>query len=98
MVLVALPIWFIIGVLITFSPELGRDMGLATPPQAGRAVLWYYLGLTLGDLTTGYLSQRLNSRKPQPWRNGSMSFSWPRWASAAEMARDSAATFTGKAA
>ena len=62
-VLVALPIWVIIGVIITFSPELGRDMGLSTPPQAGRAVLWYYLGLTLGDLTTGYLSQRLNSRK-----------------------------------
>ena len=62
-VLVALPIWFIIGVLITFSPELGRDMGLANPPQPGRAVLWYYLGLTVGDLTTGYLSQRFANRK-----------------------------------
>jgi MFS transporter, putative metabolite:H+ symporter len=62
-VMVALPIWFIIGVLITFSPELGRDMGLAVAPQAGRAVLWYYVGLTLGDLTTGYLSQRLGTRK-----------------------------------
>jgi MFS family permease len=62
-VLVALPIWFIIGVLITFSPELGRDMGLASPPQSGRAVLWYYLGLTVGDLTTGYLSQRFANRK-----------------------------------
>jgi len=62
-VLVALPIWFIIGVLVTFTPELGRDMGLAPSPQAGRAVLWYYLGLTLGDLTTGYLSQRFANRK-----------------------------------
>jgi MFS transporter, putative metabolite:H+ symporter len=62
-VLVALPIWFIIGVLVTFSPELGRDMGLANPPQSGHAVLWYYLGLTVGDLTTGYLSQRLANRK-----------------------------------
>jgi putative MFS transporter len=62
-VLVALPIWVIIGVLITFSPELGKEMGLVPPPQAGRAVLWYYLGLTVGDLTTGYLSQRLASRK-----------------------------------
>jgi putative MFS transporter len=26
-------------------------------------VLWYYVGITLGDLTTGYLSQRLHSRK-----------------------------------
>jgi MFS family permease len=62
-VMVALPIWVIIGVLITFSPELGRDMGLVPPPQAGRAVLWYYLGLTVGDLTTGYLSQRFANRK-----------------------------------
>lgn len=63
LVLVALPIWFIIGVLVTFSPELGLDMGLPSAPQAGRAVLWYYLGLTAGDLTTGYLSQRFASRK-----------------------------------
>jgi MFS family permease len=62
-VMVALPIWVIIGVLITFSPELGRDMGLVPPPQAGRAVLWYYLGLTVGDLTTGYFSQRFANRK-----------------------------------
>ncbi len=62
-VLVALPIWFVIGVLVTFSPELGGDMGLGSPPQASRAVLWYYVGLTLGDLTTGYLSQRLHNRK-----------------------------------
>ncbi len=63
LVLVALPIWFVIGVVVTFSPELGRAMGLASPPQAGRAVLWYYVGITVGDLTTGYLSQRLGNRK-----------------------------------
>jgi MFS transporter, putative metabolite:H+ symporter len=62
-IMVALPIWFIIGVIVTFSPELGRDLGLVVPPQAGRAVLWYYLGITLGDLTTGYLSQRFGNRK-----------------------------------
>jgi MFS family permease len=63
LVLVALPIWFVIGVVVTFSPELGRAMGLPSPPQAGRAVLWYYVGITVGDLTTGYLSQRLGNRK-----------------------------------
>jgi putative MFS transporter len=62
-VLVALPIWFVIGVLVTFSPELGQAMGLAPAPQAGRAVLWYYVGITAGDLTTGYLSQRFRNRK-----------------------------------
>jgi putative MFS transporter len=62
-IVVALPIWFIIAVIVTFSPELGRALGLAEAPQAGKAVLFYYLGLTLGDLTTGYLSHRLGSRK-----------------------------------
>lgn len=62
-VLVALPIWFVIGIVVTFSPELGRDMGLDPAPEAGRTVLWYYVGLTVGDLTTGYLSQRFATRK-----------------------------------
>ncbi len=26
-------------------------------------MLWYYVGITVGDLTTGYLSQRLQNRK-----------------------------------
>lgn len=62
-VLVALPIWFVIGLLITFSPELGPALGLPSAPDAGRAVMFYYLGLTVGDLTTGYLSTRLQNRK-----------------------------------
>jgi MFS transporter, putative metabolite:H+ symporter len=62
-IFVALPIWFVIGILVTFSPEIGREMGLAPAPQAGRAVTWYYLGITVGDLTTGYLSQRFRTRK-----------------------------------
>ncbi len=60
---VALPIWYSIGVLVTFSPELGLALGLPAAPSAARAVLAYYLGITVGDLTTGYLSQRLGTRK-----------------------------------
>ncbi len=62
-ILTALPIWCAIGVIVTFSPELGRALGLTAAPTAARAVLAYYMGLTLGDLTTGYLSQRLRTRR-----------------------------------
>jgi MFS family permease len=62
-VLVALPIWFVIGVLVTFAPELGSALGLSPAPSAPRAVLAYYVGLTLGDLSSGALSQRWGSRK-----------------------------------
>ena len=60
---VALPIWYVIGVMITFAPEIGQKMGLAVAPKASRAILYYYLGLTLGDLTTGCLSQWFGNRK-----------------------------------
>jgi MFS family permease len=61
--LVALPIWCAISVFVTFSPELGKALGLTVAPSAGRAVLFYYIGLTFGDLCSGYLSQRLGSRR-----------------------------------
>ena len=60
---VALPIWYVIGILVTFAPEIGLKLGLAEAPKTPRAVLFYYLGLTLGDLSSGYLSQRLRTRK-----------------------------------
>jgi putative MFS transporter len=63
LILVAMPIWYAIGILITFSPELGRALGLRVAPAAGRAILLYYLALTFGDLTNGFLSQRFRSRK-----------------------------------
>jgi MFS family permease len=62
-VLVGLPTWFVMGILITFSPEIGRAIGLETAPSPGRAVMFAYLGATIGDLVSGYLSQVLRSRK-----------------------------------
>ncbi|SPD75757.1 Major facilitator transporter [uncultured Desulfobacterium sp.] len=63
LILVAMPIWYVIGILITFSPEIGGYLGLNNPPKAGTAIMLYYLALTLGDLTNGFLSQRYKSRK-----------------------------------
>ena len=58
-----MPIWYVIGILVTFSPEFGSAMGMATPPNAGRAVMFCYMGLALGDLASGWLSQWVRSRK-----------------------------------
>ncbi|MCU0635595.1 MAG: MFS transporter [Gemmatimonadaceae bacterium] len=60
---IGVPIWFSSGVLITFAPEFARAMGITTPVTAGRAVLAFYAATTLGDLTSGLLSQRLRSRR-----------------------------------
>jgi MFS family permease len=63
LILVAMPIWYAIAILITFAPELGLALGLPEAPKAGTAILLYYLALTGGDLTNGYLSQKLKNRK-----------------------------------
>jgi putative MFS transporter len=57
------PIWFVVGVLITFSPEFAKALGTTGPVSAGNAVMYCYLGLVFGDLTSGLLSQVLKSRK-----------------------------------
>ena len=61
-VLVGMPIWYVVGILITFSPEFGRAMDMATPPNAGRAVMFCYIGLAFGDFGSGWLSQLMKSR------------------------------------
>lgn len=62
-VLIGVPIWYVIGILITFSPELSRAMQMTELVSAGKAVMWSYLGLSLGDLSSGLLSQFFKSRK-----------------------------------
>jgi MFS family permease len=63
LIMVAMPIWYAIGILITFSPELGKKMDIAGSVSAGTAVLIYYSALTLGDLCNGLLSQLYKTRK-----------------------------------
>lgn len=62
-ILIGIPVWFVAGILMTFSPEFGQALNLDTPIVAGKAVMWEYIGLTIGDLSSGILSQYLNSRK-----------------------------------
>lgn len=61
-ILIAVPIWYVVGVLVTFSPEFGRAMGMETTPSASRAVMVCYVGLSLGSLLSGTLSQIFRTR------------------------------------
>jgi len=60
---VGIPIWFIVGVLITFSPEFARDFNITEPIAAGKAVMFCYIGLAFGDFLSGALSQVFKSRR-----------------------------------
>ncbi|HQS50660.1 MAG: MFS transporter [Sphingobacteriales bacterium 17-39-43] len=62
-ILIGLPIWFVVGILITFSPEFGKALGITEPVNAGKAVMFAFSGQVLGDLASGFLSQYFQSRK-----------------------------------
>lgn len=61
-ILIGLPVWYIIGVLVTFSDQFGKAFGIPGINPA-KAIMMLYLGVGLGDLCVGWLSQRLQSRK-----------------------------------
>ena len=67
--LIGVPLWFAVGILITFSPEFADVLGVqpaaAGQPavSAGLAVFWCYFGLVFGDFLSGGLSQLLKSRR-----------------------------------
>lgn len=62
-IMIGMPIWFVIGILITFSPEFGQAIGLDTPIDAGKAVLFAFIGQVAGNIVSGSLSQYLQNRK-----------------------------------
>jgi MFS family permease len=62
-ILIGVPIWFVVGVLITFSPEFATSFHISGEVSAGNAVMFCYLGLVFGDLSSGLLSQLFRSRK-----------------------------------
>jgi MFS family permease len=53
--------WFVVGVLVFFAPEFGRAKGL-DGILASNAIAICYIGLILGDLVSGLMSQWLRSR------------------------------------
>lgn len=62
-ILIGIPIWFVVAILITFSPEFAKDLGISGPVSAGNAIMYCYLGLVFGDFSSGFLSQLMHSRK-----------------------------------
>jgi MFS family permease len=62
-IFIALPAWYAIGILITFSPEFAKVLDIKGVVIAGDAVMYCYLGLASGDLISGIISQLLKSRK-----------------------------------
>ena len=61
-VLIGLPIWYVIGILMTFSDRFSEELGVRGI-DPGKAVLYQYVGLAFGDLAAGIISNLIKSRK-----------------------------------
>jgi len=73
-IIIGMPIWFVVGILITFSPELGKAMNLDAPINAGKAVLFVFASQVAGNIVSGSLSQYFQSRKKVIFLFMTMSF------------------------
>jgi len=62
-ILIGLPTWFVIGILVTFSKEFGEAFNIKEPIDAGKAIMYAYAAIAIGDITVGLVSQWLRSRK-----------------------------------
>ena len=60
---IGMPTWFVIGILATFGNEFGQFLGVNGGIQPGLAIMWCYVGLSMGDLASGVISHKLHSRK-----------------------------------
>jgi putative MFS transporter len=62
-ILIGAPLWYVVGVLVTLSPEFGKALGAVEPLNAGDGILYTYIGIAVGGIFAGLLSQVTKSRK-----------------------------------
>ena len=62
-ILIGLPTWFVGGILIGFSDKFALEMNIKEPIDVGKAILFFYVAGSIGDIIIGFLSNMLKSRK-----------------------------------
>ena len=62
-ILIGLPTWLIIGLLVTFSNEFGKAMDIKEKIDPGKAIMFAYVFISIGDVLIGFISNWLKSRK-----------------------------------
>jgi MFS transporter, putative metabolite:H+ symporter len=62
-ILIGIPVWFVVGILLTFSPELTQALGVQGAVTASKSIMFGYMGLSAGDFASGFISQKLGSRR-----------------------------------
>jgi MFS transporter, putative metabolite:H+ symporter len=66
-ILIALPNWYVIGILISFSNKFAKQMNVQGAVDPGKAIMYAYAAIAVGDVMIGFISQWLKSRKLSLW-------------------------------
>lgn len=62
-ILIAVPLWFVVGILVGIAPEFGKALHAVDVLDNGKGVMFTYIGISLGDFLSGTLSQLFKTRK-----------------------------------
>lgn len=62
-ILIGLPTWFVIGVLVNLSNQFAKEFYDGNKIESGRAIMYAYAAIAVGDILIGFISQYFKSRK-----------------------------------
>ncbi len=62
-ILIGLPTWYVIGVLVNYSNRFAKELYGDNQIESGRAIMYAYVGIAIGDILIGLVSQYYKSRK-----------------------------------
>lgn len=62
-ILIGLPTWYVIGILVNLSNRFATDIYGTNSIDSGRAIMYAYVGIAIGDILIGLVSQYFMSRK-----------------------------------
>lgn len=62
-ILIGLPTWYVIGILVNLSNRFAGEMYGSNTLESGRAIMFAYTAIAIGDILIGFISQYFKSRK-----------------------------------
>lgn len=62
-IFIGAPLWYVVGILVTQSPEIGKALGARETLSAGTGILYTYVGISIGGIFAAVLAQVTKSRK-----------------------------------
>jgi putative MFS transporter len=62
-ILIGLPTWYVIGILVNLSNRFAGALYGENHIESGRAIMFAYVGIAIGDILIGLISQYFKSRK-----------------------------------